>query len=242
MKTRQKKLAPEYIFIIMMCVILVMAVVGYGLRYYPLNALSGDFDKKTQEYAAAAADTPKGGIVFFGDSITEMYDFDRYFPEYGIINRGISGDYTEHLLSRVQSSVIDIAPSVVFFLAGANDIGRGIPLNDTLANYSAILDAITTALPDCQIVMQSVYPVNAMDSLLSQFAVGKRTNAKITEMNARLATLSVEKGCTYIDMYPSLVKDDVLNPEYTIEGLHLNTKGYDVVSNILSPYLESFAV
>lgn len=40
-------------------------------------------------------------IVFFGDSITEVYKVDEFFPKRNVINSGISGDRTENLLERL---------------------------------------------------------------------------------------------------------------------------------------------
>ena len=44
---------------------------------------------------------------------------------------------------------------------------------------------------------------------------------------------------TYIDIYSKLVdKNDNLAEKYTVDGLHLNDAGYDVVTDILKKYVE----
>ncbi|MBN3035397.1 MAG: hypothetical protein JW861_07400 [Bacteroidales bacterium] len=39
-------------------------------------------------------------IVFLGDSLTEGFDLSLYIPRPGLVNRGISGDMTLHILYR----------------------------------------------------------------------------------------------------------------------------------------------
>lgn len=237
MKERKKKFSQVASAAILSVILLILFVLIIGVNYLPLKALSGDFDEKTQRYADLAAVTPKGGTVFFGDSITEMYDLDAYFPDRGFINRGISGDYTTHLLERLKSSVIDIVPSRVVFLAGANDIGRDISPEESQDNFGAIFDAIHDALPDCEILVQSIYPIYPKRAILSKKVIGKRDNGKVERLNIRLKSVCDARGITYIDVHSELIKDGVLNPDYTIEGLHLNAEGYRAVTAVLNSYL-----
>ena len=61
-------------------------------------------------------------VVFFGDSITEGWHLDEYFPGKPYINRGISGQTTPQMLIRFRQDVLDLQPKVVIILAGTNDI------------------------------------------------------------------------------------------------------------------------
>jgi len=67
----------------------------------------------------------KGEIVFLGNSITEGFDLEKYFPDTVPINRGISGDHTDGLIERLEYSIITLEPSKLFILIGINDIGAG---------------------------------------------------------------------------------------------------------------------
>ena len=78
--------------------------------------------KQAKANAYAASDDPKGGVVFFGDSLTEFCDLDKFYPDLNAINRGIAGDTTSGMLERVRSNVVKLDPSVVVFLGGANDL------------------------------------------------------------------------------------------------------------------------
>ena len=42
----------------------------------------------------------------------------------------------------------------------------------------------------------------------------------------------------YINLYDKLASDNKLNEEYSDDGLHLNDKGYEVVTSILNEYIK----
>src|SRR5580704_6898116 len=75
--------------------------------------------------ANAALAAPKPGedrAVFFGDSITDIWHLDEYFPGKPYVNRGIGGQTTPQMLVRFRQDVINLQPKVVIILAGTNDI------------------------------------------------------------------------------------------------------------------------
>src|SRR5436309_6874911 len=61
-------------------------------------------------------------VVFFGDSITDMWKLEEFFSGKPYINRGIGGQTTPQMLVRFRQDVIDLQPKVVVILAGTNDI------------------------------------------------------------------------------------------------------------------------
>ena len=67
---------------------------------------------------------PKGRrVVFFGDSITELWraaDPELFSGE--TLNRGISGQTTAQMLGRFRHDVIALRPRVVHIMAGTNDL------------------------------------------------------------------------------------------------------------------------
>lgn len=62
----------------------------------------------------------------------------------------------------------------------------------------------------------------------------------IPALNAKIKAVAARHGVTYIDVYKSLVtpSTDVMNPEYTNDGLHLLGKGYLKWVEVLKPYLK----
>ena len=61
-------------------------------------------------------------VVFMGDSITDGWKLNEYFPGEPYINRGISGQTTPQMLLRFRADVINLKPKVVVILAGTNDL------------------------------------------------------------------------------------------------------------------------
>lgn len=178
-----------------------------------------------------------GGTIFLGDSITQMYDLNFYFKDKGYINRGISGDRTDETLKRLDSNVIKFSPSKIIFMVGVNDLGAKIDITSICNNYTAIFNALTTALPNAEIFVQSIYPVCHTGSLLSNISVGARKNQDIIALNIELEKISESFNFIFIDMFSALsTPENTLYKPYTIEGLHLNGKGYEKVTEVLSAY------
>ncbi len=103
---------------------------------------------------------PADRVVFFGDSITDIWQLDQYFPDKPYVNRGIGGQTTPQMLVRFRQDVIDLHPKVVVILAGTNDIaGNTGPMlsEDIEANYSTLAEL--ARLHGIRVVFASVLPV-----------------------------------------------------------------------------------
>src|SRR5207248_11675291 len=110
-------------------------------------ALRDDFGELARYRAANTGLKPPAPnekrVVFFGDSITDMWPLAEYFPGKPYINRGISGQTTPQMLLRYRQDVIALAPKVVVILAGTNDIAGNtgpMSLEDIEANYASMAD------------------------------------------------------------------------------------------------------
>jgi len=82
----------------------------------------------------------KPRVVFLGDSITDSWRLNEYFPDRDFINRGISGQITSQMMGRMRSDVIGLQPNVVLILGGTNDLARNISLNAIEDNLTMIAD------------------------------------------------------------------------------------------------------
>src|ERR1700744_5235024 len=71
-----------------------------------------------REVMSSVAD--KGRVIFFGDSLTYVWNLATFFPGKPYLNRGISGQTTPQMLVRFRPDVIDLKPAVVLILAGTN--------------------------------------------------------------------------------------------------------------------------
>ncbi len=158
-------------------------------------------------------------VVFLGNSITEGFDLNKYFPESNPINRGISGDHIDGLIDRFDYSVLQLKPSKLFIMIGINDIGIGDSDSLILANYQTLLRNILKSLPNTMVYIQSILPTTAI--------WGNCPVDKIQRMNNFIKEYSTRFGFNWIDLYSHFADENgYLKKDYTIDGLHLNSKGY----------------
>lgn len=165
----------------------------------------------------------KGGIIFLGNSITEMGKWSELFNDPSILNRGIGGDITYGVLQRLDE-ITERAPSKLFIMIGINDIGKDIPDAVIADNYKKIISRIQLKCPETKIHIQSILPVNPLHSGFPQH-YDKETH--IIEVNKQLKKISETYHCTFIDLYSIFTdSENHLTKKYTTDGLHLNEEGY----------------
>src|SRR5882724_2002518 len=91
--------------------------------------------------ALPSAASGENRVVFYGDSITDGWRLNEYFPGKSYVNRGISGQTTAQMLVRFRQDVIALQPKVLVVLAGTNDIAGNtgpISLEEIEANYTTL--------------------------------------------------------------------------------------------------------
>lgn len=173
--------------------------------------------------------------LFVGDSITARYDLDKYFKDMPVINSGVSGNKTKDILNDMNERIYKYNPSKVFLLIGTNDYSS-LSNSDTVKNIGKIIDGIKDNREYAEVYVQSIYPVNKD---ISESSVSDRNNEDITEMNKEIKKLCKEKSVNYINMYDLLVDEEGnLDENYTKDGLHLDSDGYEVVTEEIMKILK----
>lgn len=178
----------------------------------------------------------KEKIIFVGDSITERYDLVRYYDydDKLIINSGISGYRTTNIMSKFNLLIKQHQADKMFLLIGTNDISRDATVDEVFNNIKKIVKMTKEQSPRTKIYIESIYPVNN-----NMPKAGKRTNKVIKQVNAKLKNYCEINNITYINIYDTLLDNEgyLLNT-YTVDGLHLSNRGYEVVTNELKKYVE----
>ena len=151
-----------------------------------------------------------------------------------MINRGISGDFTEGVLRRLEE-VISLRPAKIFIEIGINDIIEKVALEEIARNYEAIVQQLLKECPGIRIFIQSNLPVCIKGSSLTSKA---HINALIDEQNERLKELAAQYRLTYIDLHGHFQKNGELDMRLTTDGLHLNDEGYAIWKKVVEPYLQ----
>ena len=179
-------------------------------------------------------------ILFLGDSITYAYDLDKYFEKHRVVNSSVLGVRTGGILEDMKKRVYDYNPSKVFILIGINDLIVD-KKDDVVPNIKSMITLIKENRPYAKIYLESIYPINKTDNGKLSGALKDKavTNDDVKEVNSELVKVSEELGVTYIDVFSKLVLEDGnLDLKYTDDGLHLNSFGYDAVTEVLSKYVE----
>jgi lysophospholipase L1-like esterase len=193
------------------------------VRYHDANAKLGPPAKDEQR------------IVFFGDSITDGWKLDQYFPGQPYVNRGIGGQSTYHMLLRFRPDVIDLKPKAVVILAGTNDISsttEQYKLETIKSNFLSMADLAQAN--GIRVVIASITLVSDYNKDKSGAAVVRtvlRPPAMIGELNAWLKDLCDKRGFVYLDYFSALADEKgMLKEDLAKDGLHPNEKGYEVMT------------
>jgi lysophospholipase L1-like esterase len=202
-------------------------------------------------------------VVFMGDSITDGWRLEEYFPGKPYVNRGISGQVTSQMLVRMYPDVIDLKPAAMVVLAGTNDVARNngpstaemIEENIMAMTELAQRHGIKVLL--CSVTPVSDYPYLAQQSgrgpqppagagrggrgpMVRQRMTVGRPPEDILKLNAWMKNYAAQVNATYVDYFSALVddkgwmKDGIAN-----DGLHPNAEGYKMMAPIVSAAIEN---
>ena len=165
------------------------------------------------------------GFLRILKSVKLYFYLEKYFPQYLALNRGIAGETTFGLEKRLKVSVYDLKPKVAVMLIGANNF-------DTMFdNYENILKGFKENLPNTKIVLLS---------LTSMSQEWGKNNQKAAYNNVKIKLLSEKYGYEFVDLYSPLLNLETgeIYAEYTTDGGHLTSAGYEVLTNTITPALE----
>jgi lysophospholipase L1-like esterase len=170
-------------------------------------------------------------VVFFGDSITDIWKLENYFPGKPYVNRGIGGQTTPQMLVRFRQDVIDLHPKVVVILAGTNDIaGNTGPMRneDIKANYASFAQLARAS--GIRVVYSSVLPVHNYTEASKDF-FAQRPPERILQLNNWLKGYCAKNDIVYLDYFSAVVDDKgLLKKELADDGLHPNDAGYKIMA------------
>ncbi len=175
------------------------------------------------ERVAAFKTAPKSDtspIVFAGDSLTELFDLEKFFNFRPIINHGISGDHIDGLTERLALS-FSRSPRALFFMIGINDIFDDCDFPLLEQKYKTLLDGFSGLnRSGAPLFCFSLLPVGREWQTAGKTAI-------ICKTNRYLQKICAARLVNFLNIYPYFEKEkDCLNAALSLDGIHLNKAGY----------------
>ncbi len=182
-----------------------------------------------------AANREQAKVVFLGDSITDAWrmspSYKEHFSAYAPLNLGISGEYTQNLLWRIDHGALDgLSPKAVVIMIGVNNLGGGFSAQQTANGVRAVLAAVQGKLPGVPILLLSILPAGeSPDATLRK---------KVIETNELIAKMQVP-GVTVVDIGSILLEPDgTISKSILRDFLHPTEAGYVRLGDALAPHLQ----
>jgi lysophospholipase L1-like esterase len=177
-------------------------------------------------------------IEFIGDSITQGWEgagknvWQEFYGQRKVINMGVSGDRTQHVLWRFEQGQLDgVKAKAAVVMIGTNNSNKDDNSEaDILEGVTAIVNQIRQRQPDTKVLLMAIFPRG------SSFSTQR---GKILQVNEALAKLDDGKNIFYIDIGPQLIESDgSISKSMMRDYLHPGEAGYKVWANAVEPKLK----
>ncbi len=167
-------------------------------------------------------------VVFLGDSQVRNWDVDYWFPFSFNINKGVAGYTVPDLIEHLSGSIISEKKIV---LIGINDI---IHLSQFLEGQE-VVDSVLNSFQVLTVYLASNDLVLSICPVSEKFcnSTSPDLNGLISQVNAKLALICSKKSIRFVDVFYPLSNGTSLSEDFTQDGLHLNYKGYEIISKTL---------
>ena len=169
-------------------------------------------------------------VVFIGSSQTCGGKFQEYFPNVKTCNLGYPGDNMSGVMLRVKQ-IKAVHPEKVFVLTGINGLHRKSEKTFE-TQYQRMVDSIKSAVPQAEIYLQSILPVN------HSMCKGRASSEKLIKSNEIIAKIAAHSNCVYVDLWTLYEKDGEMPKELTRDGVHLFPEAYNRWADEIKKYIE----
>ncbi len=165
----------------------------------------------------------QGTFLFLGDSLIADYDWQERMPHFTIINRGVPGETTQGLLTRIPAITQSIKdPEMILLMIGTNNLI--IEDYSFLEPLRQIIVALTSQYPTTEVITNSLLPIQLpwlnMDAL--------------QQINAKIEPMTQQTGSCYLDMFTRFKP----TPEFFQgDGVHLQRKAYELWSKSILEFV-----
>jgi lysophospholipase L1-like esterase len=204
-----------------------MMITQLGERHY-LNYQQW-LDLLTLEAQRVAQEKPDHLNLLLGDSISLWFPPELLPPDTVWLNQGISGETSRGLLKRL--NIVDqTKPQKIFIMIGINDLLQGMKDDSVVANHLLIIRYLRKVHPQSKIIVQSILPHSGKNATWEgKDKLLKIPNERIQKINGRLQKIAEAEKVIFLDLYPLFADENGdLRMEFSTDGLHLTSTGYEI--------------
>lgn len=183
--------------------------------------------------------TVRYNVVFMGDSITQYWisanrGNPTFFTDNDWYNRGISGNTTADMLARFNYDLEQLAPKVMVFCGGTNDIAQN---DGVFVSNEEILENIKTMVTRAEAVGTSVILCSLLPANKYYWSSAiENPSQEIKKVNEMIKAYAAEKGIPFVDYWTPLHDEaDGMPEKYSSDGVHPNKDCYLVMQDIIKP-------
>lgn len=227
------------------------------------------WQKQFDHAKALAAERPRAGLVFIGDSVTQGWGAvggrqvnsiganswkspEHNFGKYGALNFGIAGDQTQNLIYRVENGQLDgLNPGLIVLMIGTNNLyapsgNPGFPIADYVGpahTAEEVTDGVLTAV---QAIHQHVPDANilALSTLcgLNNADAGRVAANAANALVKQAFDLDTNSKLHYLD-FAGLFRNSsgTINANMNGDGVHFTAAGYETWADAIQPFIDLYA-
>jgi len=207
--------------------------------------------------------TKKPDIICFGDSLTVGYQsptpvnpeyretpYGEYLqgklgPNRWVVVSGLNGELTAEMVNRFRRDVLERSPQYVIILGGTNDLGWNRTPSAIFHNLTIMYDqAQAVGILPVAVTVPSLRPPQGMDiskasdlqgSNSSEWEMIRSHIERRLDLNGQIQEYCVSKQIPWVDLFSETTEAEsqLLDPIYCNDGLHLSTRGYTRLADLL---------
>ena len=195
-------------------------------------------DSLTLGYQSPTSRTPFVEAIPYGDYVQE-----RLGTRGLVVTHGVCGETTQDMRLRFQREVLNPGPHVAIILGGTNDLGCGITPDAILDNLMFFYDqAKAQEILPVAVTVPSLRDNSGQDDNDETSQSGQGVTAAVEQAIALRVILNHSiKECGHTQQFPVVdwftatceSQARALAPEFSNDGLHLNTAGYRKLAELV---------
>jgi lysophospholipase L1-like esterase len=185
-----------------------------------------------------ARQASQGGVVFTGDSLTELWEnLATDFAGLHVVNRAIGGEVSRGLLFRFDEDVLSLHPRGIVVLIGTNDLTASQPASLTIANLREMLELRQAQAPGVPVLLNTL-PASANPEAPFDKGQQREINAGLYELARRYPKVFV------VDLFAATANaKGQPDPRYYEADLHhFSPAGYVRWKQVLLPVMHEAGI